>query len=57
MFGYASTLVSGVGLGYVVQHYGWNTAFGALLAIGALGTFMFILAWPAKAHGYEQSSS
>lgn len=52
LFGYASTLVSGVGLGYVVQHYGWNTGFGALLGIGAFGTFMFILAWPAKAHGY-----
>ena len=53
LFGYASTLVSGVGLGYVVQHYGWDAAFGALLGIGALGTFMFILAWPAKAHGYD----
>lgn len=52
LFGYASTLVSGVGLGYVVQHYGWSTGFGALLGIGAFGTFMFILAWPAKAHGY-----
>lgn len=57
LFGYASTLVSGLGLGYVVQHYGWNTAFGALLAIGAVGMFMFILAWPAKAHGYESTSS
>lgn len=53
LFGYASTLVSGWGLGLLVQRYGWNTAFGALLAIGALGTFMFILAWPAKPHGYE----
>lgn len=55
LFGYASTLVSGVGLGYVVQHYGWNIGFGLLLAIGALGTFMFILAWPAKAHGYADA--
>lgn len=56
LFGYASTLVSGVGLGYVVQHYGWNVGFGALLAMGALGTFMFMLAWSAKAHGYQTSS-
>jgi OPA family glycerol-3-phosphate transporter-like MFS transporter/OPA family sugar phosphate sensor protein UhpC-like MFS transporter len=28
-----------------------------LLGIGALGTFMFILAWPAKAHGYETAPS
>jgi OPA family glycerol-3-phosphate transporter-like MFS transporter/OPA family sugar phosphate sensor protein UhpC-like MFS transporter len=53
LFGYASTLVSGTGLGYIAQHYGWNAAFGALLGLGAIGTFMFILAWPAKAHGYE----
>ncbi len=52
LFGYGSTLVSGVGLGLVVERYGWNTGFGVLLAIGAIGTFMFILAWPAKAHGY-----
>ncbi len=53
LFGYASTLVSGLGLGLVVQRYGWDVAFGTLLGIGAIGTFMFILAWPAKAHGYD----
>lgn len=55
LFGYASTLVSGWGLGALVQHAGWSVAFGALLGIGALGTFMFILAWPARAHGYGQN--
>jgi phosphoglycerate transporter family protein len=54
LFSYASTPVSGLGLGYVVQNYGWNVGFGLLLAIGSLGTFMFILAWPAKAHGYGE---
>jgi sugar phosphate permease len=53
LFGYASTLVSGLGLGIVVQRHGWDVAFGILLGIGAIGTLMFILAWPAKAHGYE----
>jgi phosphoglycerate transporter family protein len=52
LFGYASTMVSGVGLGWLVDHAGWGTAFGSLIALGAIGTFMFILAWPAKAHGY-----
>jgi OPA family glycerol-3-phosphate transporter-like MFS transporter/OPA family sugar phosphate sensor protein UhpC-like MFS transporter len=56
LFGYASTLVSGVGLGWMVQHHGWDAAFGALLGLGALGTFMFILAWPAKAHGYDTAA-
>ena len=57
LFAYASTLVSGLGLGYVVQHHGWNVGFGSLLAIGAVGLFMFILAWPAKAHGYQTTAS
>lgn len=55
-FGYASTLVSGWGLGLLVQHAGWNTAFGTLLAIGAFGTVMFLMAWPAKAHGYGEDN-
>lgn len=49
--------MSGWGLGALVQHHGWNAAFVALLAAGALGTLMFILAWPAKAHGYETPSA
>ena len=57
LFGYASTLVSGWGLGYLAQIAGWHVAFGALLAIGACGTFMFILAWRAPAHGYQTASS
>lgn len=55
LFGYASTLVSGWGLGYLAHHAGWHIAFGALLGLGALGTFMFLLAWPAKAHGYADA--
>ncbi len=53
LFGYASTLVSGWGLGLLVQRYGWNFGFGVLLSIGAIGMWTFIMAWPAKAHGYE----
>lgn len=52
LFGYASTIVSGWGLGLLVEKAGWHVAFGALLGIGALGTFMFLLAWRAPAHGY-----
>jgi phosphoglycerate transporter family protein len=55
LFGYASTVVSGYGVGYVVQHYGWNVALTFLIAMGSLSAFMFILAWPAKAHGYDEA--
>ena len=55
LFGYASTLVSGWGLGLLAHRSGWDTAFGSLLAVGAVGTFMFLLAWPAPPHGYKQA--
>ncbi len=52
IFSYASTLVSGWGLGWLVEHYGWNAAFAGLVGVAALGTVFFALVWPAKAHGY-----
>jgi len=54
IFGYASTVLSGWGLGFVVQHYGWNAGFAGLIGCAAIGTLLFITAWPAKAHGYKQ---
>jgi OPA family glycerol-3-phosphate transporter-like MFS transporter/OPA family sugar phosphate sensor protein UhpC-like MFS transporter len=56
LFGYVSTVFSGWGVGRLVESYGWNVAFGVLLGVGALGGFMFILAWPAKAHGYDEQT-
>jgi sugar phosphate permease len=52
IFGYASTVFSGWGLGALVQHYGWNVAFAGLVIVAALGSLLFALAWRAKAHGY-----
>jgi sugar phosphate permease len=54
IFGYASTVLSGWGLGFVVQHYGWNAGFAGLIGCAVIGTLLFIMAWPAKAHGYKQ---
>ena len=53
IFGYASTTLSGVGLGYLVQHYGWDIGFKALIACATVGTLLFVAVWPAKAHGYD----
>jgi OPA family glycerol-3-phosphate transporter-like MFS transporter/OPA family sugar phosphate sensor protein UhpC-like MFS transporter len=54
IFGYASTVLSGWGLGALVQHYGWDAAFQVLLGATVVGTFLFVAAWPAKAHGYGE---
>src|ERR1035437_10291009 len=52
IFGYASTTLSGVGLGKLVQTYGWNAAFIGMLIVAAIGTLACALGWNAKAHGY-----
>jgi phosphoglycerate transporter family protein len=51
-FGYLSTVFSGVGFGALVKHQGWNAGFAGLLGVAAIGTVLFLFAWPAKAHGY-----
>jgi sugar phosphate permease len=53
IFGYASTVLSGWGLGTLVQHYGWDAAYMVLIGATILGTMLFIAAWPAKADGYR----
>jgi phosphoglycerate transporter family protein len=53
LFGYLSTILSGVGMGLLADNYGWDAAFGILTGIGVLGTFVFLLGWKSKAHGYE----
>ena len=55
LFGYASTLVSGVGLGYVAQHYGWNLAYVGILVMALVGMADFLLMWGARANGYDES--
>jgi phosphoglycerate transporter family protein len=56
-FGYLSTVFSGVGFGALVKHQGWNAGFAGLLGVAAIGTIVFILAWPAKAHGYGEETN
>ena len=53
LFGYASTVVSGVGLGYVAQHYGWNWAYVGILGMAVVGMLGFLLMWGARADGYD----
>ena len=53
IFGYASTTVSGWGLGLLVENYGWDAGFMVLIGCAAIGTLLFIIAWPAEAHGYK----
>jgi OPA family glycerol-3-phosphate transporter-like MFS transporter/OPA family sugar phosphate sensor protein UhpC-like MFS transporter len=53
LFGYASTLVSGVGVGWLADKHGWDAAFLLLVVSAIVGSMLFALCWPAKAHGYQ----
>lgn len=45
LFGYASTVVSGVGLGFVAQHYGWNWAYVGIIGVAIVGMLVFLMMW------------
>jgi OPA family glycerol-3-phosphate transporter-like MFS transporter/OPA family sugar phosphate sensor protein UhpC-like MFS transporter len=51
IFGYASTTLSGYGLGWLVQHYSWNHAFACLIASAFAGALLFTAVLPAAARG------
>lgn len=53
LFGYASTVLSGWGLGLAAQRFGWNAAIGLLVGLAVAGTLIFSFAWQARANGYE----
>jgi OPA family glycerol-3-phosphate transporter-like MFS transporter/OPA family sugar phosphate sensor protein UhpC-like MFS transporter len=52
IFGYASTLLSGAGLGTLVQYEGWDAGFEGLLIVAGIGVLVCAASWPAEAHGY-----
>lgn len=56
IFGYASTVLSGWGLGALVQHYSWGHAFPCLIGIALAGAALFALALPSKPFGYSATS-
>ncbi len=55
LFGYLSGIISGVGVGYIAEHYGWSMFFQAICGFSVVGTILFALAWFAPAHGYSKS--
>lgn len=56
IFGYASTLVSGWGLGALVEKYGWDAGLAGLTGLALVGVLLFALAWRAKPDGYGAPS-
>ncbi len=53
--GYLSTIVSGVGFGWMVQRWGWNAAYATILAAAVAGGFVVLAMWNAPAERKEDS--
>ena len=49
IFSYASTILSGIGFGFVAQHWGWNAAYATILAASVTGGAVLVLIWRAPA--------
>jgi sugar phosphate permease len=48
VFGYASSALSGVTLGAILEHYGWDAGFPMLAAAALAGAIPFALCWHAR---------
>ena len=53
LFGYGSTIVSGWGMGMLVQYTDWSVALYTLVGMALVGTAVFAAAWKAKPNGYD----
>ncbi len=57
VFGYASTLISGVGFGFVAQHYGWGEIYITIIALSVVGILILMTMWGARGDGYERATA
>ena len=48
IFSYASTVLSGIGFGFVAQRWGWNAAYAAILVAAVAGGAVLTLMWRAS---------
>ncbi len=57
IFGYLSTAVSGIGMGWLADKFGWNYVFIGVIAMAFVGMGVFIAMWGAKRDGYDKANS
>ena len=53
VFGYIGGAFSGVGIGEVADHFGWEAAFGVFAFSALAGSLFFALTWNEKAHSLK----
>ena len=57
IFGYLSTAVSGIGIGWLADNYGWDYVFIGVIAMALVGVLIFMSIWGAKRDGYDKANS
>lgn len=50
--GYASALFSGVGFGFVAQHYGWSATYVTMIVTSVIAIMVLLSIWNAPSDGY-----
>jgi OPA family glycerol-3-phosphate transporter-like MFS transporter/OPA family sugar phosphate sensor protein UhpC-like MFS transporter len=55
IMGYLSTLVSGIGIAFMKENFGWGAALFAIAATALVGMVILLFAWNAKANGYKNT--
>lgn len=57
IFGYAATVISGIGFGWLAERpgMGWNAVFIVAIAFGLIGAAILFSYWKAPANGYDKS--
>ena len=48
IFSYASTILSGIGFGFVAQQWGWNAAYASIFAAALVGGGVLALMWRTR---------
>ena len=57
IMGYASTTVSGIGIAFIKEHFGWGPTLGAIAGFALIGMVLFLFAWNAQATGYKKAAA
>ena len=55
IMGYLSTLVSGIGIAFMKETFGWGAALFTIAAMALVGMVIMLFAWNAKANGYKNA--
>ncbi len=54
IMGYLSTTVSGIGIAFIKETFGWGVALCAIAFFAIVGMALFLCAWSARADGYSR---